>query len=150
MFEISLPWLHLFSYNSRPRYLKSSWDLLYYIAGKVTNVIGNNNELCLESSLRIKPEYIAVHSDAVEPLWQVLYIIRKGKKAEKKLNAEKKRKGKSLTAQKSKGKRIGHKKKNVLYAYTLHAVNTVLSKWKWFRMNIFPASKQWGGIWMVL
>ena len=58
----------------------------------------------------------------------MLYIIRKGKKAEKKLNAEKKRKGKSLTAQKSKGKRIGHKKKNVLYAYTLRAVNTVLSK----------------------
>ena len=29
MFEISLPWLHLFSYNARPCYLKSRLDLLY-------------------------------------------------------------------------------------------------------------------------
>ena len=31
MFQISLPWLHLFFYNACPRYLKSRRDLLYLI-----------------------------------------------------------------------------------------------------------------------
>ena len=37
MFEISLPWLHLFSYNACPHYLKSRQDLLY-IAITLTGV----------------------------------------------------------------------------------------------------------------
>ena len=31
MFQISLPWFHLFFYNACPRYLKSRRDLLYLL-----------------------------------------------------------------------------------------------------------------------
>ena len=36
LFQISLPWLHLFFYNACPRYLKSRRDLLYKLLFRLT------------------------------------------------------------------------------------------------------------------